>query len=418
MRPVDGDRREDQAVAAGAAIGTVYSRAEAAIGLVLRAAARRSAATGMVTIAQMRRLRRDLAWILARAQNEARSIVRQAGVPWDWTPATPSVLPAPPPAAPPAASGGANPPGTPPATPPGSEPPPPAAGPVALPPPDEAPPPGAAGDAGPSIRELLDRVTVRVYRDVPDLFQQAVQEAIESTRGGVPADSTSWSRIQAAQKALDRLTGHGIKAFTDRAGREWSLRAYVEMATRTAVSNAYDNLQNTALVRAGHDLVLVYSLSPEGACPHCLPWIGKVLSLTGQTTGPVAVTTAAGGTFHGSVHATLAEARATGFRHPNCRCSMMPVVPGFDLAYVRERGVTPDAAAVRLYEASQVQRGYERTIRRLGRDEATATSPRARAEFRRRRIAEQQRAAEQRTRTGLPMTRAAVRRRQHPWNAR
>ena len=150
------------------------------------------------------------------------------------------------------------------------------------------------------------------------MYRQAVTEALDETRGGLPATSTSYSRLQAAQKALDKLTAQGIMGYTDKAGRQWNLASYVEMATRTAVSQRYDDLQNAALERAGVDLIWTYTISTEGTCPECLPWLDRLLSLGGGTTGSVSVTDAGGGTVTHDVEGTLDEAKASGFRHPSC----------------------------------------------------------------------------------------------------
>lgn len=63
------------------------------------------------------------------------------------------------------------------------------------------------------------------------------------------------------------------------------------------------HLQGTAnrLTEYGHDLVIV-SYHP-GACPLCVPWENKVLSITGKAEG----------------YPTLDEAKAAGLFHPNCR---------------------------------------------------------------------------------------------------
>ena len=63
------------------------------------------------------------------------------------------------------------------------------------------------------------------------------------------------------------------------------------------------HLQGTAnrLVEQGHDLVKVST--HRGACEKCVPWQGKVLSITGKTSG----------------YPTLEEAKAAGLFHPNCR---------------------------------------------------------------------------------------------------
>ena len=86
------------------------------------------------------------------------------------------------------------------------------------------------------------------------------------------------------------------------------------MATRTAVSQRYDDLQNAALERAGVDLVCTYTVSTEGSCPECLPWLGVVLALGGGTTGRVSVTDAGGGAVTHQVAGTVDEAKAAGWQ--------------------------------------------------------------------------------------------------------
>jgi hypothetical protein len=230
-------------------------------------------------------------------------------------------------------------------------------------------------------------------------YQRAVDRAVASTRGGLPATSLSLSRIQAAQKALDDLASQGITGFVDKAGRRWDLASYVEMATRTAVSNAWDDHQAAALIRAGVDLVLVGTHSTEGSCPRCLPWLGRTLSLAGATAD----------------FPTLAEAKAAGFRHPNCRCSWAPIGVGV-AAEVASPVEVERAAAV--YKASQRQRALERCVRAAHRMTAAAATPAARAKARRELQAAKLAAEQHRRRSGLVMTQASVKRRQHPHRAR
>lgn len=230
-------------------------------------------------------------------------------------------------------------------------------------------------------------------------FRQAVTEAIGSTRGGLPATSLSLSRVQAAQKALDDLAAQGLTGFVDKAGRRWDLATYVEMATRTAVSNAWDEHQAQALVHSGVDLVVVGTHSTEGSCALCRPWLGRTLSLAGVTPG----------------HPTLAQARAAGFRHPNCRCSWAPV----GVAMVDEVTNPVDAArSAAVYTAAQRQRALERRVRAAHRANAAAITPHARNKARRELTAARAAAEQHRARTGLVMTQASVRRRQHPFAAR
>lgn len=233
----------------------------------------------------------------------------------------------------------------------------------------------------------------------PNPYRQAVDRAISNTRGGMPGSPLSLSRIQAAQKALDDLGNRGITSYTDRAGRRWDLTAYVEMATRTAVSNTWDDMQAAAAIRSGLDLVTVSTHSTEGSCPQCLPWLGRTLSLAGTAPG----------------HPSLADAKAAGFRHPNCRCYWTP--RGAGLATEVTNPVALDQAAA-IYKASQRQRALERRVREAHRRMAVAITPTARAQARRDLAAARAASTEHWHRTGLVMTKIGVQRREHPHRAR
>ncbi|MGW3196337.1 phage minor capsid protein [Streptomyces sp. NPDC001118] len=278
-------------------------------------------------------------------------------------------------------------------------------------------PDGVAGDVEP-IAQSIDAALVRAASSAQDALttatstteapsvaaaalspqRQAVEQAIASTRGGAPYSSLSLSRIQAAQKALDDLGEQGITGFVDRAGRRWNLVSYVEMATRTAVSNAWDDLQAAAMARSGLDLVVVSTHSTEGSCRHCLPWLGRTLSLTGATHGVP----------------TLEDAKAAGFRHPNCRCFWTPFGAGLTADVTNP---VPLEHAEAAYKASQRQRALERRVREAGRRMSAAITPVARSKARRD-LAQARAASEaHRRKTGLRMTRASVRRREHPQRA-
>lgn len=197
-------------------------------------------------------------------------------------------------------------------------------------------------------------------RPAGNIFAQIADRAIASTRGA----PLSLSRIHAAQKALDDLGAQGITGFTDRAGRRWDLTSYVEMATRTAVSNAWDDMQAKAMLRSGVDLVLVATHSQEGSCRKCLPWLGRTLSLTGASVD----------------HPSLSDAKAAGFRHPSCRCYWTPL--GAPAAVVVPSPADL-ARSAKAYEVSQRQRALERQLRAAGRRAHAAITPAARAAARR-----------------------------------
>jgi Phage minor capsid protein 2 len=254
----------------------------------------------------------------------------------------------------------------------------------------------AAQEAAPAAAGPVNIFTP--YRATQDIYREAVQNAVQPGGRAFVTQSLSLSRIQAAQQALDDLAEHGITGFTDSAGRDWDLTSYVEMATRTAVSALWDDLYNGAAIRSGHDLIETYTHSTEGSCLKCIPWLGKVLSLTGASEG----------------YPTLDEARAAGFRHPSCRCAWVVLGSG-EMPEVTNAVPLDEAAAV--YKASQKQRALERDVRRAGRRYAVATTPAARTQARRELHAARLASETHRRQSGLVMTKVGALRREHPFRA-
>ncbi len=143
--------------------------------------------------------------------------------------------------------------------------------------------------------QRFEDVVQVIGRQVNDIYREL---ALENVRGTVVGYDT-WK--QTAQRFREQLAERGVTGFKDRSGRMWNMRTYTEMVARTTTMEAH--LQGTAnrLVEQGHDLIKVST--HRGACPLCVPWQGKVLSITGKTKG----------------YPTLEEAKAAGLFHPNCR---------------------------------------------------------------------------------------------------
>ncbi len=143
--------------------------------------------------------------------------------------------------------------------------------------------------------QRLEDVAQVIGRQVNDIYREL---ALENVRGTVVGYDT-WK--QTAQRFREQLAERGVTGFKDRTGRTWNMRTYTEMVARTTTMEAH--LQGTAnrLVEQGHDLIKVST--HWGACEKCVPWQGKILSITGKTEG----------------YPTLEEAKAAGLFHPNCR---------------------------------------------------------------------------------------------------
>ena len=155
---------------------------------------------------------------------------------------------------------------------------------------------------------------------------------------------------------LSKLGASGITGFRDVAGRQWSLPSYAEMAARTSVSNAMLQGHTDRIRELGIDTVIV-SDAPED-CKLCRPFEGKVLSLSGRTTGRLKDGK--------TVVASLAQAKSAGLYHPNCRHSHSVYLPGIT------KGPTKDTADPAGDALRQKQRAYERRVRELKRQDLIA----------------------------------------------
>lgn len=191
---------------------------------------------------------------------------------------------------------------------------------------------------GTSFRILSN--SMGIYRDV-------ISEASTGVLSGVD------TRREASQNALNQFASKGITGFVDRAGRNWELASYVEMATRTASSRAALQGHVDRSTELGQDLMMVSGHA--ATCPLCAPWNNVVISISGKTPG----------------YPTLDMAHEAGLFHPNCKHTLTVWIPGLDgnEEHAEEHTSGPD---VEKYNAIQRQRYNERQIRKYKRLEAVA----------------------------------------------
>jgi len=114
------------------------------------------------------------------------------------------------------------------------------------------------------------------------------------------AYATGMTRQQASKRVLQVLQEKGLFAYTDVRGRKWAPEDYAEMIARTLPREVYQLGHHNRLIELDRDLVKV--TGHRNPCPACRGWEGRVLSVSGKTTG----------------YPTLADARATGYNHPRC----------------------------------------------------------------------------------------------------
>ncbi|WP_433793948.1 phage minor capsid protein [Actinoplanes sp. CA-252034] len=201
-----------------------------------------------------------------------------------------------------------------------------------------------------------------VLRHVVDAYQQVVAAATASSVGG------GLTRRQAAQLAYARLVEQGVSSFTDRRGRRWRMSTYVEMALRTVTQRAAVQGQTDRQARLGLPYVMVSNESQE--CERCRPYEGRILRVDAGATGSIEVPhQISGQPVQIEVKATLEQARAAGFQHPNCRHSVRAYLPG--VTRLPEKPTADPAGD----EARQRQRAIERAIRRWKERELAALTP-------------------------------------------
>ena len=98
------------------------------------------------------------------------------------------------------------------------------------------------------------------------------------------------------------MAERGITGFVDAAGKRWNMETYAEMIARTTPRQAMIEGTKNRLLEHGHDLAEIIGGIGENTCETCEAWDGRIVSLTGKTSG----------------YPTLDEARDAGVFHPQC----------------------------------------------------------------------------------------------------
>lgn len=203
----------------------------------------------------------------------------------------------------------------------------------------------------------LASVKTSVLRGVDDIFRDVTR--VMATRG-IASGETMQSRLQGA---LNEYAAKGLTAYTDSSGRRWTIDSYAEMALRTATNRAQN--QGRAEQFEAHDIKLIQTSSHIGCSDLCLPYQGKILSLDGRVGSIKALNPATGRNVTVTITATLDDAIANGYHHPNCRHTDVAYIPGSP----KPKPVKSDESHSR---AEQQQRYQERQIRAWKRREAVA----------------------------------------------
>lgn len=169
------------------------------------------------------------------------------------------------------------------------------------------------------------------------------------------------SRQRVVEQCIRQFNKKGIPAFVDKAGREWTPEAYVNMAVRNTVKNVADEVQNERFRDYGEDLIEIDS--HKGARPKCAKDQGKVYSLSGKS----GYTTDARGRrikYYSWKDSSYGE--PDGILGINCRHHKFVFIPGVNIQrYFPTEDMEEND---RLYKQTQVQRALERSVRKQKRE--------------------------------------------------
>jgi hypothetical protein len=209
------------------------------------------------------------------------------------------------------------------------------------------------------VSELGD-VRRRITR-LPDDVYKIISPA---TAGG-QVIGKGYTPAQAQAYAWRQFAARGVTGFTDRSGREWSMSAYTEMSIRTATTRAFNASHLQVMQAAAIDY---FTVTSDGhPCPLCFPWQGKILTDGPDKSGAL------------TADATIEEATAAGLFHPNCRHTLLPVIPGITVL-PKQQVWTPEHQQA--YDLTQKQRRLELEIRKAKKTLEYASSPETRTDAR------------------------------------
>ena len=211
------------------------------------------------------------------------------------------------------------------------------------------------------LASVLSPAPLRALRSISDVYQES--QAISAAQVALG----SRTRIQASQRMFEDLIRRGVTGFQDRAGRNWHLDTYAEMAVRTGTMNAQLSGKLEEYLAHSHDLVYVTDSPRE--CGMCRPFENRVLALAGVAGTRTVASMTTGQPVTVDVVATVEEARGAGLFHPNCTHGLSAYLPG------ATRHDAPKYDDPELYAATQTQRGMERNVRHWQRRMASAVDP-------------------------------------------
>lgn len=224
-------------------------------------------------------------------------------------------------------------------------------------------------------KDTLNKCNTTMLYKARDAFKSLVNSVVE--KAGEIADKQSFldmlgnhatattigveSRQQAARKCIREFNDKGIPAFVDKAGREWTPEAYVNMCMRNTARQTAEEVQTARCEDFGVNLIAIDSHS--GARPKCAKDQGKIFDLNN---GSGYTEDVKGKKIRYYPWNSSSYGEPDGILGINCGHHKWPFIPGVN---VQRYFPTDDLDANnKLYKETQVQRALERDVRKQKRE--------------------------------------------------
>ena len=210
------------------------------------------------------------------------------------------------------------------------------------------------------VNTTMLRSTLDSYRAaITQVFNLEEAQAILNQAAGSVALSVE-ARRDAVRQAIKGLADKGITGYVDKAGRNWTPEAYVNMVVRTTVHNTSIEVEKE---RAADYDVNTFQISLKTpARPLCAPYIGWICSWDG-TTGTFTDLYGREYTLHSIYETSYGE--PAGIFGINCGHDPITVVDGFSI--IRDEPLNPEQQEknAEVYQETQTMRSLERDVRKL-----------------------------------------------------
>lgn len=199
-----------------------------------------------------------------------------------------------------------------------------------------------------TVNKDLTKTQYSVLRKMDDVYRQTIFKSHMYLQNGAKTLN------QAIDMATKDFLNKGINSIVYKNGARVNIASYAEMCLRTASQRA--TFLGEGKKRNEYGIHTVVVSAHANTCKHCEKWQGKILIDDIFSNG----------TKLDGDYPLLSEAIKENFLHPNCRHTLITYFPG-----ITQLPVVPDGKeAIKVYEAEQKQRGYEREIRKWKRIEA------------------------------------------------